>query len=196
VIAVAGEGGEVTAAPPQTNAAWQHLIGHYVRIAQVTPEQAAGSLDTAVLTFTSVPHAHQHFQQQLARIPHTERPPSLQKLLASLSSSPCSPAPLRPLSPSAAMIAIPSTSFAARTNGSQWIGKIAAGAIPLSRLPMLSATRNMRQCQVNGGNGRCSCMDSYREMKRPSPASKPTRPSCWFGGQRGWHGLVMKCLVA
>lgn len=88
--------GEVTAAPPQTDAAWQLLIEHYVQLARVTPDQVTGSLDTAVMNFTSIPHAHQHIQQQLASIPHTERPASLQKLLACLSAAPPlprSPAP-------------------------------------------------------------------------------------------------------
>jgi aminoglycoside phosphotransferase (APT) family kinase protein len=88
--------GEVTAAPPQTDAAWQLLIEHYARIAQVAPERVTGPLGMAVMNFTSIRHAQQHIQQQLASIPHTERPASLQKLLSCLSAaaSPlCSPAP-------------------------------------------------------------------------------------------------------
>ncbi len=88
--------GEVTAAPPQTDATWQLLIEHYVRIAQVTPERVTGPLGIAVMNFTSIPHAHQHIQQQLASIPHTESPASLHKLLSCLSAAPLLPYSLAP----------------------------------------------------------------------------------------------------
>jgi aminoglycoside phosphotransferase (APT) family kinase protein len=88
--------GEVTADPPQTDADWQRLVEHYAQIAQVTPERVTVPIDTAVMNFTSVAHAHQHIQQQLANIPQKELPNSMQKLLADLASAPLPPCPTAP----------------------------------------------------------------------------------------------------
>jgi thiamine kinase-like enzyme len=88
--------GEVTAETPQTHAGWRRLVEHYARLAQVTPAQVTAPLDMAVMNFTSISHAHQHIQKQLAAIPHAERPTSLQKVLSRLSAAPphsCPPAP-------------------------------------------------------------------------------------------------------
>ena len=88
--------GEVTAVPPQSNHEWQLLVQHYATLATLTPEKINVPLKTAVMAFSSIPHAHQQIQHQLDAIPPTERPISLQKLMRHLSSSPplpCPPAP-------------------------------------------------------------------------------------------------------
>lgn len=88
--------GEVKAEPPRTDADWQKLVDHYAQIAQVTPERVTVPIDTAVMNFTSISHAYQQIQQQLANIPPTDLPNSMQKLLADLSSAPLPPCPPAP----------------------------------------------------------------------------------------------------
>ena len=88
--------GEVTSQPPQTDEEWLHLIRHYATTAEVIPEKVTRSLATAVITFTSPTQAQQQIQKQLAHIPSSACPASLQTLLTRLDAWPilaCPPAP-------------------------------------------------------------------------------------------------------
>ena len=89
--------GEVTAVPPQTNQEWKHLVGYYATLAEVTASKVCVSLTTAVMTFTSIPHAQQQIQRQLDVIPLGELPDSLPKLLDQLASLSRPSCPLAPV---------------------------------------------------------------------------------------------------
>lgn len=93
VVIQSWESGIVTADPPQSDQEWEQLITHYATSARVTPQKTAAFLATAVMNFTSIPHAHQLIQKQLDSIPALERPHSLQNLLARLNAFPQRPCP-------------------------------------------------------------------------------------------------------
>jgi aminoglycoside phosphotransferase (APT) family kinase protein len=73
--------GAVTAVPPQTDADWQKLVQHYITLSQITPENTAVGLETAVINFHSVASGLAHIQQQLTAIPPDYQPAPLKRLV-------------------------------------------------------------------------------------------------------------------
>lgn len=77
-------GGEVSAAPPATDAEWQCLIEHLARVHTVTEHGARLRLAPAVLNVRSAPDGLRAVREQLARLPRTARPAALQALVREL----------------------------------------------------------------------------------------------------------------
>lgn len=73
--------GEVSAAPPATDAEWQQLIEHFVTIHAIRPGQTPGPLRPAVLTMTDAPAGLDRIRQQRAVIPADRQPTGLGTLL-------------------------------------------------------------------------------------------------------------------
>ncbi|WP_420640620.1 phosphotransferase [Candidatus Leptofilum sp.] len=73
--------GEVTAVPPQTDADWQKLIQHYVSLSQITPQDTAVDLETAVINFNGVKNGVTQIQQQCAKVPASHQPAALKELV-------------------------------------------------------------------------------------------------------------------
>ena len=97
VVVQSWEMGEVSAEAPQTDDEWRQLLNCYAALTQVTPEKVRVGVETAVINFASIAHAHQHIQQQLGHIPPTHRPDSLNELLHQLPSAPLLPCPPPPI---------------------------------------------------------------------------------------------------
>lgn len=80
--------GEVLTAPPQTDAAWEHLLRLYAQVHSVTPEMTRGPIKAAVFGATSPAEAKQLVFKQADLIPQPVRPTELKGLLKTLASTP------------------------------------------------------------------------------------------------------------
>jgi aminoglycoside phosphotransferase (APT) family kinase protein len=73
--------GEVSAAPPATDVEWIRLVEHFAAVHSIRPDNTDVRLRRAVLTATSAEAARLLVRQQVACIPRSEQPASLQALL-------------------------------------------------------------------------------------------------------------------
>lgn len=88
--------GEVTAVPPQTDAAWRQLVAHYATLAKITPHHTGIEMEMAVINFNSVASGLNAIQQQCALVPPDAQPEALEPLLQAARRLPLDgpPAPL------------------------------------------------------------------------------------------------------
>lgn len=73
--------GEVTAAPPQTDADWQQLVAHYAALTAVTPQTSPVALADAIHNFRSPAHALKQIEQQLTAVPPNHQPDPVRQLI-------------------------------------------------------------------------------------------------------------------
>lgn len=90
--------GETTAAPPQNDAEWEHLLTHYVAVHSVTPSMTSVEVAPAVINFNGMDSALEEIERQLTAVPLDHHPPALKKLWQALAKGSPSLAPIAPLS--------------------------------------------------------------------------------------------------
>ena len=76
--------GEVSAAPPKTDAEWESLLRHIALVHAIRPENTAMRLPEAVLNASSPDEARQKAQVQAACVPFEAQPDPLRALLGRL----------------------------------------------------------------------------------------------------------------